>query len=169
MKKRHVFLIAVSLCLFVAGNAFAVPTWLPSDAILASDYNVITGGIYSFDKNTFEWEKGDADWSHQLIVNNVSGDYRLKLKVDEDSDGQFDDGLYRSNIETTYFKAYQHKVTGDYIWKIEDNGGGNPTDWDYNDLYAKASSSAVPIPAAVWLFGSGLLGLVGIRKKVYKK
>jgi hypothetical protein len=26
--------------------------------------------------------------------------------------------------------------------------------------------SAVPVPAAVWLFGSGLLGLVGIRRKM---
>jgi hypothetical protein len=30
----------------------------------------------------------------------------------------------------------------------------------------QASGNAVPIPAAVWLFGSGLLGLVGIRKKM---
>ena len=28
-----------------------------------------------------------------------------------------------------------------------------------------ASRAAVPIPAAVWLFGSGLLGLIGIAKK----
>ncbi|OPY85041.1 MAG: hypothetical protein A4E72_02052 [Syntrophus sp. PtaU1.Bin208] len=29
-----------------------------------------------------------------------------------------------------------------------------------------SSSSAVPIPAAVWLFGSGLVGLLGLRRKV---
>jgi hypothetical protein len=29
-----------------------------------------------------------------------------------------------------------------------------------------SSSSAVPIPAAVWLLGSGLVGLVGLRKKL---
>jgi hypothetical protein len=26
----------------------------------------------------------------------------------------------------------------------------------------------VPIPAAVWLFGTGLLGLLGIRRKIKK-
>ncbi|MEA3242882.1 MAG: VPLPA-CTERM sorting domain-containing protein [Pseudomonadota bacterium] len=34
------------------------------------------------------------------------------------------------------------------------------------DLSATASS-VVPIPAAVWLFGSGLLGLVGIARRKY--
>jgi len=28
--------------------------------------------------------------------------------------------------------------------------------------------SAVPIPAAAWLFGSGLLGLLGVRRKISK-
>ena len=31
--------------------------------------------------------------------------------------------------------------------------------------YAKLSHSPIPIPAAVWLFGSGLLGLVGIARR----
>jgi len=31
--------------------------------------------------------------------------------------------------------------------------------------YAVTGTSSVPIPAAVWLLGSGLLGLIGIRKK----
>ena len=30
------------------------------------------------------------------------------------------------------------------------------------------SSAPVPIPAAVWLFGSGLLGLFGVRRKMRK-
>ncbi len=30
---------------------------------------------------------------------------------------------------------------------------------------AVATNSAVPIPAAAWLFGSGLLGLVGIARR----
>jgi hypothetical protein len=28
--------------------------------------------------------------------------------------------------------------------------------------------SQVPVPAAMWLFGSGLMGLIGMRKKVSK-
>ncbi len=34
------------------------------------------------------------------------------------------------------------------------------------DLPGSITGSPVPIPAAVWLFGSGLLGLIGIRKRI---
>jgi len=31
--------------------------------------------------------------------------------------------------------------------------------------YVGAAINAVPVPAAVWLFGSGLLGLIGIARR----
>lgn len=40
------------------------------------------------------------------------------------------------------------------------DGNGDPT-----TCVAFIEGSPVPIPGAVWLFGSGLLGLVGIRKR----
>jgi len=50
------------------------------------------------------------------------------------------------------------------------SGGGTPVGWvtSSQNLGLRVETSAVPVPAAVWLFGSGLLGLVGIiarRKK----
>jgi hypothetical protein len=36
---------------------------------------------------------------------------------------------------------------------------------DYNDLVFKMSTKVVPIPGAAWLLGSGLLGLLGLRRK----
>ena len=33
---------------------------------------------------------------------------------------------------------------------------------------ANGTVSAIPLPASVWLFGSGLLGLVGISGKIRK-
>ena len=38
-------------------------------------------------------------------------------------------------------------------------------DADFDDMLVRAEFSAVPVPAAVWLFGSGLLGLMGIARR----
>ena len=42
---------------------------------------------------------------------------------------------------------------------------GTGMDADYDDMLVRAEFSAVPVPAAVWLFGSGLLGLIGIARR----
>ena len=43
------------------------------------------------------------------------------------------------------------------------------TDWApssvFYDNLSFAEVSAIPVPAAVWLFGSGLLGLVGVARR----
>ena len=50
--------------------------------------------------------------------------------------------------------------------------GGTPRLWadsdgliDVNPTFIGGSVTVVPVPAAVWLFGSGLLGLVGMAKR----
>jgi hypothetical protein len=52
----------------------------------------------------------------------------------------------------------------DYIGHIEQ---GSPSGLGGEEvrIHLEGTISAVPIPAAVWLFGSGLLGLVGIARK----
>jgi len=47
-------------------------------------------------------------------------------------------------------------AAGNGTWTLASNGAAT---------YAIPGVSAVPIPAAVWLFGSGLLGLVGIARR----
>lgn len=44
---------------------------------------------------------------------------------------------------------------------------GTGMDGDYDDMLVRADfrAAAVPVPAAVWLFGSGLLGLIGAARR----
>ena len=60
--------------------------------------------------------------------------------------------------------------TGDAL--LRGNGtvlNGDFTDWTvFFEIQGRdplAASSAVPIPAAVWLFGSGLMGLIGVARR----
>lgn len=60
------------------------------------------------------------------------------------------------------------QYAGDYVVAWEDLK--KLGDRDYNDLVVRVSgASVVPVPAAIWLFASGILGLAGLtrRKRTY--
>ena len=58
----------------------------------------------------------------------------------------------------------EHFITGTDKTAIENCGSWNAGCWPTEDTLT-VTLGAVPIPAAVWLFGSGLVALVGISRK----
>jgi len=75
-----------------------------------------------------------------------------------------------SNLQSSYYwSATEYAPSTSSAWFFGmSNGSQNHYDKTVN-LYAWAVQSgdvsAVPVPAAVWLFGSGLLGLIGVARR----
>ena len=61
------------------------------------------------------------------------------------------------------WKITDGPAVGNWVIAWEDLTGGG--DRDFNDIVLEVSLQPIPIPAAVWLFGSGLLGLIGIARR----
>ncbi len=98
--------------------------------------------------------------------------------------GTFTDTLYLNDTaETDYLELYSDAVeydvlpggtvglsfTADYqIGEVSYTAffSDSVNDWDWQE--SEGMASPVPVPAAVWLLGSGLLGLAGIRRKSVK-
>ncbi|MCP3669209.1 MAG: DUF4114 domain-containing protein [Gammaproteobacteria bacterium] len=80
--------------------------------------------------------------------------------------------FYSDSNGYDYFKVFQNDNDSSmFKLAIEDLYGGG--DKDHNDMIVHVTSvlsppnvSTVPIPGAVWLLGSGLVGLIGIRRKI---
>ena len=74
-----------------------------------------------------------------------------------------------SNVQSDAYWSATDAPYDSYAWLFAFNIGYQGTYSNSLNYYAWAvhngDVSAVPVPAAVWLFGSGLLGLVGISKR----
>jgi hypothetical protein len=97
---------------------------------------------------------------------------------DTNGNEQPDEGLKNtgpfSNIQSSYYWTganYENDLTGNSAWDFWMSDGLKNLTTKNTNLYAWAvqsgdvGTSAVPLPAAVWLFGSGLLGLIGVAKR----
>jgi len=107
---------------------------------------------YTASSASLSW--ADALASYRiLLVRDITGDLRESTEATGDvvSNGQSSSDSAGSNIriELTGFRAND---TGSILFEVN----------------TVTDASAVPIPAGLWLLGSGLVGLVGIRRKVTK-
>ncbi len=75
-----------------------------------------------------------------------------------------------TNVQSyVYWSGSEYAHVPSYAWYFSTGYGSQGNDFKYNQLYAWAvrpgDVAAVPVPAAFWLFGSGLMGLLGLRRR----
>ena len=88
-----------------------------------------------------DWTLSSGGYIYSSVFSNTTQDYLLT----------FDVGL--------------GATLGTYLIEVK-LAGGPGSDWiDLNSFDVNVVPSAIPVPAAVWLFGSGLIGLVGVARR----
>jgi len=106
-------------------------------------------GVKSFDVSmsgwTVNWAGGDID---------MSGD---TVNFSEDS------GI--ASVTCAVDCAIGDTYVLDYAAHTPKDGGGTSFKGVLYNFHMEGTVAAVPVPAAVWLFGSGLLGLVGVARR----
>lgn len=132
-----------------AWGGVAVSTDDPAGALL-STFGVVAGGTY-----TFRWD--------QLCEIGGCGGMGIKFESWDDAGAISDSGdINFSNTGTgvweTFSAAYTIDPTATRL-KIVLLGVNSDSVIGYDNV------GVVPIPAAAWLFGSGLLGLIGVARR----
>jgi hypothetical protein len=71
-----------------------------------------------------------------------------------------------TNVQSyVYWSGSEYAPNPGYAWDFVPGNGDQDNSAKVGQLYAWAVVSAVPVPAAFWLFGSGLMGLLGLRRR----
>lgn len=84
--------------------------------------------------------------------------------------GLVNSGLFTNLLSNSYWTDLEYAPDPSRAWTFYfsngDQGAGNKNDEVFALAVRSGDVAAVPVPAAVWLMGSALLGLAGFRRKV---
>ena len=170
------------------GNQFLYFTTTAGD----SDNSAANGAgrVYSFnvgssevklfaDSNTIDAATGLAAGGEFKSPDNLAIDAAGNMYIVEDQDGGVEDvwfamdanrdGVAESISKWISLSTIGAESTGLYFDKFNPNMAyinvQHPADGNDRTIMLSAAPSAVPVPAAVWLFGSALMGFMGITRR----
>lgn len=164
-------LSACVLCLLSVSASAAVVYWEPTDGDV--NYSFTLDGGYSlamFDLGDF-----DATKTSPLLIDNGADSGADTVDIVASGSDFTATSVVSSNSITLFDDAQ-------FVIAVTDNGGNwyEPTSWVESSpgtniydvtfvngmvLSIDAAPTVVPLPAAAWLFGSGLLGMIGVARR----
>lgn len=102
---------------------------------LLNTFNTVVAGVINYDYLTFQFNTATQQFTNNFDMGQDSGEI---------------------------FEYYIAGAIGGQSWLVESDSLD-----DLNTIVngTTINVSAVPVPAAVWLFGSGLLGLMGVNRR----
>lgn len=135
-----------------------LPTTLQPDASCANQYSFGSGGF-----NCIGSEMGHLFYNE---LGGVSGNgYNIELFHNANY------SLFQNLTSDQYWSSTANATLSSYAWEFYFGGGNQYVNNKAGAIRAMAvhdgdiGAPAVPVPGAVWLFGSGLLGLVGATRR----
>ncbi|MCQ8119861.1 alkaline phosphatase PhoX [Methylomonas rosea] len=149
------------------------------------NFNVATNSVSLFaDSNTIDLATGLAVGGGLRNADNLAIDAEGNIYIIEDRDGAVDDDIWFAkdlNKDGDLLDAGEglarwasngtpgSEFTGLYFDKFNANLAyvniQHPTGGNDRTMMITATPAAVPVPGAVWLFGSAIAGMIGLRRR----
>jgi hypothetical protein len=124
---------------------------------IAFTFGGLAPGSYTMESFHHDSEFGTTTVPFDIIVMDALGTRTVASGLD--TSGGFD-----PTAITTALYAFTVGASGAATIIFDTDNAGNTEHMSVNG-FQLTGAAAVPIPAATWLFGSGLLGLIGIAKR----
>jgi hypothetical protein len=169
------FLLAALLALASVAQANVISTTVyvdnqPGESVQYVDFHVTDAGYFSI----YSHESLISIFTdpHVLLFSNPLSS--LNFITGNDNGGLGDDSWIQRNLD---IGSYVLAISNSFLTVSEAVAGYNPDINWLNDGFINVTisskdgiatfdnPSAVPVPAAAWLFGTGLLGFAGLRKR----
>ena len=133
-------------------------------------YYVNLGNFGKCDEDFGGCKTTSRDWGLDENIGLFTNWSQISHIPDDDSNSL---GNYATG--TDFLDEIAAGLSGDYVWDFDFPTGKSQLLRKNKSAYPRLAAwavrdgdvalSAIPVPASVWLFGSGLLGLIGIARR----
>jgi hypothetical protein len=188
LARKHPSTCAAAIGLFmIASGVQAAPVLLSDNNVAIGILNLEVGGtLYNVDFEFDEWPDiyggptpvfdftaelaQEANEKVNAVLNGVNESGEKVKQVGPPQEGASNEGFPLYAIGVNFESPYVDWIGAAFIDNLDlwaDDFLGIPLTGAQNadQTWMWATFTPVPVPAAVWLFGSGLLGLIGIARR----